>query len=127
MRTATRPETRRITLDRNPSGAGNGLHAAIAKAAALVRKADAPTAAGWQREQGPVRTLQRLARRTKRPAVIASGAGTDIPSVRRLCESLHAPLIRINPRAPRLASGCSTGIAASTLDGSQCLRHALAI
>jgi hypothetical protein len=91
MRTATRPERRGIDLDRNPSGAGNGLDAAIAKAAVLVRKADgAPTAAGWQREQGPVRTLQRLARRAKRPGVIAPGAGTDFPSVRRLCESLRA-------------------------------------
>jgi hypothetical protein len=100
----------------------------IAKAAALVRKADGkPTAAGWKRERGAIRTLQRLKRRAKRPAVIAPGAGTDIPSMRRLCERQHAPLIRINPRAPELASGCSAGIAASTLDGSQCLRHALAI
>jgi NAD-dependent SIR2 family protein deacetylase len=62
----------------------------------------------------------------QRPVVIELGAGTDIPSVRRLCETQHAPLIRINPRAPAVASGRGVGIAAGALDVLQRLREALA-
>jgi len=64
--------------------------------------------------------------RVQRPVVIELGAGTDIPSVRRLCETQHAPLIRINPRAPALASGPGVGIAAGALEALRRLREALA-
>lgn len=62
----------------------------------------------------------------RRPLVIELGAGTDIPSVRRLCETQHAPLIRINPREPKVAAGCGVGIAAGALQALQLLRKALA-
>lgn len=41
----------------------------------------------------------------RRPAVIELGAGVDIPSVRRMAESLGVPLIRINPREAAVRNG----------------------
>ena len=64
--------------------------------------------------------------RVQRPVVIELGAGTDIPSVRRLCETQRAPLIRINPREPAVAAGSGVGIAAGALDALRRLRTALA-
>ena len=49
-------------------------------------------------------------------AVIELGAGPDVPSVRRRCESQGAPLIRINPREPHVAAGNGVGIARGALD-----------
>jgi hypothetical protein len=49
-------------------------------------------------------------------AVIELGAGTDVPSVRRMCESQGAPLIRINPREPHVIPGNGVGIALGALD-----------
>jgi hypothetical protein len=62
----------------------------------------------------------------QRPVVIELGAGNDIPSVRRLCETQRAPLIRINPREPAVAAGKGVGIAAGALDALRHLRTALA-
>jgi len=64
--------------------------------------------------------------RGRRPVVIELGAGTDIPSVRRLCETQHAPLIRINPRESKVASGRDVGIAAGALEALRRLRETLA-
>ncbi|MCS0587781.1 NAD-dependent deacetylase [Massilia norwichensis] len=52
----------------------------------------------------------------RRLAVIELGAGTDVPSVRRMCESQNAPLIRINPREPEVRSAQDVSIAAGALD-----------
>lgn len=54
--------------------------------------------------------------RVRHPAVIELGAGTHIPSVRRLCETQGWPLVRINPREPAVAAGKSVGIAAGALE-----------
>lgn len=61
----------------------------------------------------------------RRLAVIELGAGTDVPSVRRMCENQRAPLIRINPREPGVASARDVGIAGSALDTLRRLRNAL--
>jgi NAD-dependent SIR2 family protein deacetylase len=58
-------------------------------------------------------------------AVIELGAGTDVPSVRRMCESQGAPLIRINPREPHVAAGNGVGIALGALDALLSLRALL--
>jgi NAD-dependent SIR2 family protein deacetylase len=64
-------------------------------------------------------------RRAQRPVVIELGGGTDVPSVRRMSESLGAPLIRINPREPEVPSARDVGIAAGALDALRRLREAL--
>jgi len=64
-------------------------------------------------------------RQTRRLVVIELGAGSDVPSVRRMCESQGAPLIRINPREPAVPKAGDIGIAAGALDALQALRHAL--
>jgi NAD-dependent SIR2 family protein deacetylase len=63
--------------------------------------------------------------RAQRLAVIEIGAGTGVPSVRRMCESLGAPLIRINPREPQVPSARDVGIACGALDTLRRLRDAL--
>jgi NAD-dependent SIR2 family protein deacetylase len=63
--------------------------------------------------------------RVRRPVVIEIGAGTDVPSVRRTCESLGAPLIRINPREPGVGGAQDVGIAAGALDSLRRLRDSL--
>jgi NAD-dependent SIR2 family protein deacetylase len=69
--------------------------------------------------------LKQWRAQVRRPVVIELGAGTDVPSVRRLCESLRAPLIRINPRAPQVGSGRDVGLALGALDALQALRSML--
>jgi hypothetical protein len=64
-------------------------------------------------------------RQAERAVVIELGAGTEVPSVRRMCESLGAPLIRINPREPEVPSASDVGIAAGALDALRCLRIAM--
>ena len=48
--------------------------------------------------------------------VIELGAGTDIPSVRRFCESVRAPLIRINPREPQLGEARGVSLPMGALE-----------
>ncbi|KQV52054.1 Sir2 family NAD-dependent protein deacetylase [Massilia sp. Root335] len=61
----------------------------------------------------------------RKPVVIELGAGTDVPSVRRMCEGQGAPLIRINPRAPHVAPGQGAGIALGALEALLTLRALL--
>lgn len=63
--------------------------------------------------------------RVKRPVAIELGAGTDVPSVRHLCESAGTPLIRINPREPAVASAKGVGIALGALDALSALQALL--
>jgi NAD-dependent SIR2 family protein deacetylase len=56
--------------------------------------------------------------------VVELGAGTDVPSVRRLCASQRAPLVRINPREPDVAPGHGVGVALGARDALLTL-HAL--
>ena len=68
--------------------------------------------------------LKQWRAKVRRPVVIELGAGTDVPSVRHLCESLRAPLIRINPREPHVGPGRGVGLALGALDALQAL-HAM--
>jgi NAD-dependent SIR2 family protein deacetylase len=63
--------------------------------------------------------------RPRRLAVIELGAGTDVPSVRRMCEDRNAPLVRVNPREPEVRRGTGVGIAAGALDALLGLRELL--
>jgi NAD-dependent SIR2 family protein deacetylase len=65
--------------------------------------------------------LKQWRAQVRRPVVIELGAGTDVPSVRHLCESLRAPLIRINPREPHVEPGRGVGLALGALDALQAL------
>lgn len=80
---------------------------------------DARTAAQYRR-------LGDWRARVRRPVVIELGAGTDVPSVRHMCEHQGEPLIRINPREPRVAPGAGVGIAAGALEALRGLRELLA-
>jgi NAD-dependent SIR2 family protein deacetylase len=60
--------------------------------------------------------LQAWLRRVERLLVIEVGAGTAIPTVRRMGESLDALLIRINPTEPELGSGKGVSIARGGLE-----------
>jgi NAD-dependent SIR2 family protein deacetylase len=61
---------------------------------------------------------------SKKLVVVEIGAGTNIPSVRRLGESLGAPLIRINPRE---ASVLRPGDVSLSMGASKALRQIQAI
>jgi len=61
----------------------------------------------------------------RRLVVIELGAGTDVPSVRRMCESRGAPLVRINPREPKVASARGVGVSAGALEALRRLREHL--
>ena len=63
--------------------------------------------------------------RVKRLVVVELGAGTDVPSVRRMCEGRGAPLIRVNPREPEVLSRNDVGIAAGALEALRGLRNHL--
>jgi NAD-dependent SIR2 family protein deacetylase len=58
-------------------------------------------------------------------AVVELGAGTDVPSVRHMCEAQRAPLVRINPREPDVAGGRDVGIGMGALDALLTLRALL--
>ncbi|CAH0174782.1 NAD-dependent protein deacetylase [Massilia sp. Bi118] len=64
-------------------------------------------------------------RQVEKLVVIELGAGTNVPSVRRMCESLGAPLIRINPREPEVPSARDIGFPAGALDTLRRLRDHL--
>jgi NAD-dependent SIR2 family protein deacetylase len=63
--------------------------------------------------------------RAQRLVVMELGAGSDIPSVRRMCEAQDAPLIRINPREPAVPSGKDVGVAANALAALRRLRDGM--
>lgn len=60
------------------------------------------------------------------PVVIELGAGTAIPSVRHFGESLHAPLIRINPHEPEIKSPQAVALPMGALAALQALDRLLA-
>ena len=61
----------------------------------------------------------------RNPAVIELGAGTGIPSVRNFCEQMRRPLIRINPREPKLDGARGIGLAMGALDALGAIHAAL--
>ena len=66
--------------------------------------------------------LERCRRQVRRLVIVELGAGTDVPSVRRLCEAQRAPLVRINPREPHVAAGTGVGIPLGALAALEALR-----
>ena len=62
---------------------------------------------------------------TKRLVVMELGAGTAIPSIRRLGEGLGAPLIRVNVREPHVCKDGDISVAASAMHFLQCLGREL--
>jgi NAD-dependent SIR2 family protein deacetylase len=57
--------------------------------------------------------------------VLELGAGTDVPSVRRMCEAQGAPLVRINPREPEVRPGRGVGVPLGALDALTTLQALL--
>jgi NAD-dependent SIR2 family protein deacetylase len=56
-------------------------------------------------------------RHATRPVIVELGAGTAIPTVRRLGESLGHPLIRINLREPEVRHSSHVGLGIGALEG----------
>jgi NAD-dependent SIR2 family protein deacetylase len=67
----------------------------------------------WAQE----RRLETWLQQVGKLVVIELGAGDNIPTVRRMGESLRAPLIRINPAEPELGSATRIGLALGALAG----------
>jgi NAD-dependent SIR2 family protein deacetylase len=65
-------------------------------------------------------------RRVDRLVVVELGAGTDVPSVRRMAEAQRAPLVRINPREPDVAPGRGIGVPLGARDALLALHDRLA-
>jgi len=82
---------------------------------------------GWIGARASVqrRRFDRWLARTARPAVIELGAGTAIPTVRRIGDALGAPLIRINTREPQVSRPGQLGIAAGAREALQRIAEAL--
>jgi NAD-dependent protein deacetylases, SIR2 family len=59
---------------------------------------------GWISDQTDLQMerLNKWYRKVKNPVVVELGAGLAVPTVRRVCESTPAPLIRINPTEPQM-------------------------
>jgi NAD-dependent SIR2 family protein deacetylase len=79
---------------------------------------DARTEAQYERFEAWLAQARRL-------VVVELGAGTDVPSVRRMGESRDAPLVRINPREPQVRSARDVGIPAGALAALRRLRQHL--
>jgi len=78
----------------------------------------------------PARTEVQLARlhawrlEVSNPVLVEIGAGVEIPSVRRLGESLNIPLIRINPKHPDIEKRQGVGLSLGALEGLQQIQAA---
>ena len=73
---------------------------------------------GWleQRAAGQHQRMHAWLRKVERLLVIEVGAGTNIPTVRLLGESLGGLLVRINPGEPELGTGRGVSIARGGLE-----------
>ena len=76
-----------------------------------------------ERTEAQYRRFEAWLKQVEKLVVIELGAGSDVPSVRRMCESLGAPLIRINPREPKVPMARDVGIPAGALDALCRLRE----
>lgn len=72
---------------------------------------------GWRSERSDVQEagLHAWLRQVGHPLVIEIGAGTRIPTARRMGERVKGQLIRINPAEPQLPDGKGVSIAAGGL------------
>ncbi|MFS2018589.1 SIR2 family NAD-dependent protein deacylase [Massilia sp. CT11-108] len=77
------------------------------------------------RSEAQYARLDRWRAQVSNLVVIELGAGTDVPSVRHMCEAQGAPLVRINPREPDVRPGRGVGVALGALDALAALRAAL--
>lgn len=79
----------------------------------------------WEqaRTAAQYRALAAWLDRVRRPVVIEIGAGTAIPSVRRMSDQF-ARLIRINPDAPAVRGSGAVGLAAGGLEALRCIHSA---
>ncbi len=82
---------------------------------------------GWvaERTRRQQARLEAWLRETENPVVVELGAGTQVPTVRWFGESLGAPLVRINPDEPAVASARSVGIRAGALAALGAIDQAL--
>jgi len=82
---------------------------------------------GWleQRSAEQNRRMSDWLRKVERLLVIEIGAGTNIPTVRLVGESLPARLIRINPSEPELGEGKGISIACGGLEALRGIESAL--
>ena len=78
----------------------------------------------------PSRTESQMARlhvwrqKLSNPVVVELGAGVEIPSVRRMGESMQVPLIRINPTHPEVEGRQAIGLPVGALEGLQQIQAA---
>lgn len=82
---------------------------------------------GWLEQRNDVqhRRLQAWLHNVERLLVIEIGAGTNIPTVRRLSESLKGQLIRINLSEPFLGEGKGVSVALGGLNALSGIEEAL--
>ena len=82
---------------------------------------------GWldARSDQQQQNLQNWLHKVDRLLVIEIGAGSRIPTVRRLGESLPGQLIRINPTEPELGRGKGVSIACGGLEALRRIGAAL--
>ncbi len=73
---------------------------------------------GWidHRSEQQHRAFQSCINAQRRPVILEFGAGTSIPSIRRLGDRSNAPLIRVNPTAPQVEQPGHLGVKAKALD-----------
>ncbi|MDR0934308.1 MAG: NAD-dependent deacetylase [Burkholderiaceae bacterium] len=79
---------------------------------------------GWISDQTDLQ-MERLNKwymRLDNPLVIELGAGLAVPTVRRVCESIPAPLVRINPTDPQIDSNKRNTISLK-MRGLEALEH----
>lgn len=70
--------------------------------------------------------LRQWLRRVERPVVIELGAGTSIPTVRRLGQQVDGPMIRINPRESEVSRKTDISLPVAALEGIMGIATALA-
>ena len=68
--------------------------------------------------------LNKWYKKIKNLVVIELGAGTSVPSVRRVCEATKAPFIRINPMEPEVPHKTDIGLPLNALDALQKIQAA---
>ena len=81
---------------------------------------------GWleQCSEAQQERLQSWLGRVERPLVIEIGAGTNIPTVRQLSESVGGRLIRINPREPGLGRAQGVSLPCGGLEALRAIETA---
>jgi hypothetical protein len=84
--------------------------------------------AGWLefRERIQNAALRQWLRRVERPVVIELGAGTSIPTVRRLGQQVSGPMIRINPHESDVPRQTDISLPVGALEGLMGIAKALA-